>query len=68
MAQAGSACILSQLDPILQGEGQESLHPNALGQQAIGTCLRLHFEAGPGDHRCTNTPGSGPEAMILSGA
>jgi hypothetical protein len=53
---------------LLQGEAQESLHPNAIGQVAIGTCLRLQWEAGSGDHRCTNTPGSGPEAMVLTPA
>lgn len=53
---------------LFQGEAQESLHPNAFGQQAIGECLRLHHVAGPGNHRCTNTPGSGPEAMVLSSA
>lgn len=53
---------------VLQGEAQESLHPNAFGQQAIGRCLGLVHAAGPGDHRCTNTPGQGPEAMVLSPA
>ncbi|MEM9562823.1 MAG: GDSL-type esterase/lipase family protein [Actinomycetota bacterium] len=52
---------------VLQGEAQESLHPNAIGQQAIGRCLGLLASATPGDYRCTNTPGAGPEAMELSG-
>jgi hypothetical protein len=52
---------------ILQGEVQESLHPNAYGQQANGTCLGLLFAAGPGDYRCANEPGSGPDAMVLGG-
>lgn len=51
---------------ILQGEAQESLHPNALGQQAIGTCLRLVSLSSPGDYRCANVPGAGPERMLLS--
>ncbi len=51
---------------VLQGEAQESLHPNALGQQAIGRCLGLLAAADPGAYRCGNTPGAGPEAMVLS--
>lgn len=44
----------------------ESLHPNALGQQALGRCLRLVWEAAGNDfHHCTNQ-GAGPEAMDLS--
>lgn len=50
---------------VLQGEAQESLHPNAFGQQAMGRCLQLLFAADPGHHRCLNTPGSGPGAMVL---
>ena len=51
---------------ILQGEIQESVHPNALGQQAMGTCVRLQVQAGPGDRSCTNVPGSGPDSMVLT--
>ncbi len=50
---------------ILQGEVQESMHPNAVGQRALGRCLALVAAAPVGDHRCTNTPGAGPEAMVL---
>ena len=50
---------------LLQGDAEESVHPNALGQQAMGTCLRLMVKATPGNYRCTNTPGKGPAAMNL---
>ncbi len=51
---------------LLQGEAQESLHPNALGQRANGTCLGLVFAAPSGDYRCDNVAGAGPEKMILT--
>ncbi|MEM9608664.1 MAG: GDSL-type esterase/lipase family protein [Actinomycetota bacterium] len=51
---------------LLQGEIQESAHPNAIGQRAIGTCISLVVAAPVGDHACTNTPGAGPEAMSLA--
>ena len=51
---------------LLQGEAQESLHPNAHGQQANGTCLRLLHAASPGAYRCDNVAGAGPESMILT--
>ncbi len=52
---------------ILQGEAQESLHPNRFGQQAIGTCLALLAARPRGDYACTNVAGAGPESMRLSG-
>lgn len=51
---------------LLQGEAQESLHPNALGQQANGTCLRLLYASSPGSYRCDNVAGSGPDVMTLT--
>ena len=51
---------------LTQGEAQESMHPNALGQRATGTCLNLLYAAGPGDYRCTNVAGQGPEVMSLT--
>lgn len=51
---------------IFQGEAQESLHPNALGQQANGTCIGLVYGAAPGNYRCTNVAGSGPDTMSLA--
>ncbi|MFF4343346.1 GDSL-type esterase/lipase family protein [Kitasatospora sp. NPDC001540] len=50
----------------VQGQLQESLHPDRFGQQALGTCLSLHLEQPTGDHRCTNTPGRGPAGMELA--
>ncbi len=50
---------------LTQGRAQESMHPNALGQQSNGTCLGLLYAAAPGDYRCTNVTGSGPSVMRL---
>jgi len=51
---------------LVQGEIQETLHPNAFAQQGLGRCLALHWSAGPGNGRCRNTPGQGPQAMTYS--
>ncbi|MFK8024727.1 MAG: GDSL-type esterase/lipase family protein [Ilumatobacter sp.] len=53
---------------ILQGDAQESVHPNAYGQRALGDCLGLLWNQ-PADRewRCDNTPNAGPEQMVLSG-
>ena len=50
-----------------QGEAQESLHPNAYGQRAMGRCVQLIY-AKPvtGNWNCRNTPGSGVSAMTLN--
>ena len=53
---------------ILQGDIQESVHPNAFGQQALGRCLDLLWGQAPGgEWTCTNTPNQGPQAMNLTG-
>ncbi len=52
------------LDTNVQGMAQESLHPNAYGQQAMGRCYSL-LAAAPGSARCVNTPGAGPSGMVL---
>ncbi|MFF8506516.1 GDSL-type esterase/lipase family protein [Streptomyces sp. NPDC015492] len=49
-----------------QGLVQESMHPNAYGQQALGRCLALVHALPTGDHSCRNTAGSGPSAMYLT--
>lgn len=51
---------------ITQGEAQESMHPNALGQRATGTCLTLLYASTPGSYDCTNVAGAGPETMTLT--
>ena len=52
----------------LQGDVQESAHPNAYGQQAMGRCLELLWNQAPGgEWSCTNTPNVGPQGMVLSG-
>jgi lysophospholipase L1-like esterase len=40
-----------------QGSTRESLHPNAYGQQVIGTCLGLLWTHPHGDYTCTDSPG-----------
>jgi hypothetical protein len=45
----------------LQGSSRESLHPNAYGQRAIGTCLGLLYVAPRGDYACHDQPGQSYE-------
>ncbi|MBX9422033.1 GDSL-type esterase/lipase family protein [Streptomyces lateritius] len=49
-----------------QGLVQESMHPNAYGQQALGRCLALIHARPTGNHSCRNTAGSGPAGMYLT--
>ncbi|MHB8684888.1 MAG: GDSL-type esterase/lipase family protein [Dehalococcoidia bacterium] len=49
-----------------QGDAQESVHPNAYGQQAIGTCLSLMYAQTSGNWSCENTPGQNYNAMTLT--
>ena len=51
-----------------QGEAQESLHPNAYGQRAMGDCIGLIYSAGAtaGNKACRNTPGQSYTAMYLT--
>ena len=49
-----------------QGDAQESLHPNAYGQRAIGRCIALTYAQASGNWRCRNTAGQGVGAMYLS--
>lgn len=48
---------------LVQGEVQETLHPNYYGQRALAECFRLAYEAASGNGRCLNRTGKGPEAM-----
>ncbi|MFI6421769.1 GDSL-type esterase/lipase family protein [Streptomyces sp. NPDC050842] len=49
-----------------QGLVQESMHPNAYGQQALGRCLALVHARPTGNHSCKNTAGSGASGMYLT--
>jgi GDSL-like Lipase/Acylhydrolase family len=49
-----------------QGDAQESMHPNAYGQRAIGRCVTLMFAKPTGNWTCTNTPGQNYNAMNLT--
>jgi hypothetical protein len=49
-----------------QGDAQESVHPNAFGQRAIGKCVALMYTKPTGNWTCTNTPGQNYNAMNLS--
>jgi GDSL-like Lipase/Acylhydrolase family len=51
---------------ITQGDAQESLHPNAYGEKAIGRCISLSYALPSGNQTCRNTPGSDFNAMTLS--
>lgn len=48
-----------------QGDAQESVHPNAFGQKAIGKCLALIWAQPNGNWSCRNTPGQSYTAMNL---
>lgn len=51
-----------------QGRMQESFHPNAYGQQAIGVCLtRLYATdpGGPANHRCRGGSSGDADDMVL---
>ena len=41
----------------VQGSSRESLHPNAYGQRAIGTCLGFLYASPRGNYTCRATPG-----------
>jgi hypothetical protein len=47
-----------------QGQLQETFHPNAYAQRALGRCLTL-FAARSGNAACTTTPGGGTDAVAL---
>jgi hypothetical protein len=49
-----------------QGDAQESVHPNAYGQKAIGKCVALIFAKPTGNWSCKNTPGQNFNAMTLA--
>jgi len=47
-----------------QGQTQETFHPNAYAQQALGNCLALAY-AEAADAACNSTPGDGTGAVSL---
>jgi len=51
---------------LAQGEIQETLHPNFYAQQALGRCLTLAVNAGPGSGSCRPTAGQGPQGMVYT--
>lgn len=48
-----------------QGDAQESLHPNAFGQRAMGRCITLIYAQPSGNYGCRNTPGQGYNSTYL---
>lgn len=50
-----------------QGQLQETFHPNAYAQQALGNCLALLY-AETTNAACDNTPGGGTNAVFLQPA
>lgn len=52
-----------------QGGTQESLHPNAFGQRALGRCIALAYaQRSGGEWGCRATPGAGIDAIALGAA
>jgi len=49
-----------------QGDAQESVHPNAFGQRAIGKCVTLIYAQPSGNWTCRNTPGQNFTAMTIA--
>ena len=49
------------------GPLQQSVHPNALGQQALGRCIGLLWQSNNTQHTCYNTFVGGPADMVLVG-
>jgi hypothetical protein len=49
-----------------QGDAQESVHPNAYGQRALGKCMQLMYAKTSGNWTCRNTPGQSYTAMTLT--
>jgi hypothetical protein len=49
-----------------QGDAQESMHPNAFGERAIGKCVALIYAKPSGNWTCGNTPGQNYNAMTLT--
>ena len=65
---SGSEWMRFLVSGIGQGDLQESFHPNAYGQQALGRCLGLvAAQSGPA-YACRNAPGAGPSAVTLTAA
>jgi len=48
-----------------QGDAQESLHPSAYGERALGKCVALMWAKASGNWSCRNTPGGDYNAMSL---
>ena len=48
-----------------QGDAQESVHPNAFGERALGRCVALIYGKASGNWSCRNTPGQSYNAMTL---
>jgi lysophospholipase L1-like esterase len=51
---------------LTQGYKQESLHPNAFGQRALGDCLGKLYRQPAGNYQCTNSAGQSPTSMHLT--
>ena len=42
-----------------QGDAQESLHPNAFGERAIGKCIELFYATASGNYTLPEYGGAG---------
>ncbi|MEU3756923.1 hypothetical protein AB0H17_29960 [Streptomyces olivoreticuli] len=60
--------------PPREGNSNEFLHPNSFGQQALGTCLALHYKESkahpknPVKSKCSGTPRKGYASLKLETA
>lgn len=65
-SQAGSEWVRWLEPGCCQGEAQESLHPNAYGQRAIGRCLALLYAQPRGDWRCRRSGATRASAYLTA--
>lgn len=49
-----------------QGQVQEVFHPNAFGQQALGTCVTKVFTLAAGEFDCAGSAGISPSGMAVT--
>ena len=65
-SEAGSEWVRWVNSGCCQGEAQESLHPNAYGQRAIGRCFALAYAQPSGNWTCRRTGTTRASAYLQS--
>jgi hypothetical protein len=51
---------------VQEGDLQETFHPNAYAQKALGVCLSRVYASAPGDFSCSGGPGRSYDAMTFA--